>query len=141
MYNLFFSSAEIFIKFFSSLLFGGMLFFSVIVAPNVFKSLDEKNARHFIRNIFPKLYLWGIIFSTFMLVFLLNEINLNLILTLLILLGFIYSRQFLIPKINHASDNVKNNLKYEKKFKFLHLISVVIFSIQLIFLLVIFFKS
>ena len=35
---------------------GIMLFFSFAIAPIIFKSLDEKNARNFIRNIFPYYY-------------------------------------------------------------------------------------
>ena len=46
-----------------SALLGSMIFFSVIVAPNVFITLDSKNSRKFIRSIFPKLYLWGLAIS------------------------------------------------------------------------------
>ena len=48
----------ILVKFLIPFLLGGLIFFSALVAPNVFKSLDEKNARLFLRGIFPKLYLY-----------------------------------------------------------------------------------
>jgi len=50
-------------KFLIPLLLGGLIFFSALVAPSVFTSLDEKNARVFLRGIFPKLYLFAGIFS------------------------------------------------------------------------------
>ena len=53
----------IFVKFFIPFLLGSLIFFSALVAPNVFKSLDEQNARLFIRSIFPKLYLYSGILS------------------------------------------------------------------------------
>ena len=44
-------------------LIGSLVFFSAVVAPNTFKSLDEKNARLFIRNLFPKLYSYAAVLS------------------------------------------------------------------------------
>ena len=39
-----------------SIILGIMLFFSFVVAPIVFTTLDEENARKFIRKIFPYYY-------------------------------------------------------------------------------------
>ncbi|MFL2662465.1 MAG: DUF4149 domain-containing protein [Alphaproteobacteria bacterium] len=45
------------------ILIGSKIFFSLIVAPNTFQSLNEQNARKFIRTIFPRLYLWCLVVS------------------------------------------------------------------------------
>ena len=47
------------INFLIPFLVGSLIFFSIVVAPNVFVSLDQKSARKFIRSIFPKLYLYA----------------------------------------------------------------------------------
>ena len=123
----------IFVKFLIPFLLGSLIFFSTLVAPNVFKSLDEKNARLFIRSIFPKLYLYsGILslLSSFCLFFI--NIFLSFIF-FMITLGYLYSRQFLMVKINEASDQ-----KNEKEFKKLHKFSVLIFVIQILLMILIF---
>jgi len=40
---------------------GSILFFSFVAAPTAFRSLDTQNAGLFVRGIFPKYYLFGII--------------------------------------------------------------------------------
>lgn len=40
---------------------GGMMFFSLVVAPTTFKTLAEEDAARLIRRIFPKYYLLGIV--------------------------------------------------------------------------------
>ena len=122
-------------KFILSTLFGSMIFFSAIVAPNVFKTLDSINSRKFIRSLFPKLYLWGIILSSLNCLLILDHSNLVLIVSFSVLVGFVISRQTLMPMINNASDT-----KNDKKFRLLHSLSVLIFLLQLfaiIFLIVI----
>ena len=54
---------ELIVKFLIPFLIGSSIFFAAVVAPNSFKNLDEKNARKFIRSIFPKLYLWSAVLS------------------------------------------------------------------------------
>ncbi len=123
----------ILVKFLIPFLLGGLILFSSLVAPNVFKSLNEKSARLFIRSIFPKLYLYsGILslLSSFCLFFI--NIFLSFIF-FMITLGYLYSRQFLMVKINEASDQ-----KNEKEFKKLHKFSVLIFVIQILLMILIF---
>lgn len=115
--------------FLSSFLLGSLIFFSSIIAPNVFKTLPEKNARSFIRSIFPKLYLWGVIISlinSFCLIFLSKT---AFYISVIIFSGFLFSRQILMPKINQLSDT-----KNVKKFQLYHTFSVIIFITQLILL-------
>ena len=40
---------------------GVIIFFSAVVAPTVFKSLEEREAGVFLRAFFPKYYIFGIV--------------------------------------------------------------------------------
>ena len=116
-----------------------MIFFPVVVATSVFKVLDEKQSSKFLRIFFPKYYLFGLVLSlTGLIIAIFDKNNISLIIFLLIIIGFLFSRQFLMPIINKAKDN--NN---EKKFNILHRFSVLINFIQIslcVFLLIIFLK-
>lgn len=116
-----------------------MIFFPVVVATSVFKVLDEKQSSKFLRIFFPKYYLFGLVLSLIgLIIAIFDKNNMSLIVFLLIIIGFLFSRQFLMPIINKAKDN--NN---EKKFNILHRFSVLINFIQIslcVFLLIIFLK-
>jgi len=116
-----------------------MIFFPVVVATSVFKVLDEKQSSKFLRIFFPKYYLFGLVLSlTGLIIAIFDKNNMSIIIFLLIIIGFLFSRQFLMPIINKAKDN--NN---EKKFNILHRFSVLINFIQIslcVFLLIIFLK-
>ena len=116
-----------------------MIFFPVVVATSVFKVLDDKQSSKFLRIFFPKYYLFGFVLSlTGLIIAIFDKNNMSLIVFLLIIIGFLFSRQFLMPLINKAKDN--NN---EKKFNILHRVSVLINFIQIslcVFLLIIFLK-
>ena len=116
-----------------------MIFFPVVVATSVFKVLDEKQSSKFLRMFFPKYYLFGFILSLLgMIISVFEKNNISLIFFVLLIIGFLFSRQFLMPIINKAKDN--NN---EKKFNTLHTISVLINFVQMglcVLLLVIFLK-
>ena len=120
-------------KFLIPLLLGGLIFFSGLVAPSVFTSLDEKNARVFLRSIFPKLYLFAGIFSLFISLILFFINNFLSFIYFIITIGYFYSRQFLMIKINEASDQ-----KNQKEFKKLHRFSVLIFIVQILLMLLIY---
>ena len=116
-----------------------MIFFPVVVATSVFKVLDEKQSSKFLRIFFPKYYLFGLVLSLIgLIIAIFDKNNMSIIIFLLIIIGFLFSRQFLMPIINKAKDN--NN---EKKFNILHRVSVLINFIQIslcVFLLIIFLK-
>jgi len=116
-----------------------MIFFPVVVATSVFKVLDEKQSSKFLRIFFPKYYLFGLVLSLIgLIIAIFDKNNMSLIIFPLIIIGFLFSRQFLMPIINKAKDN--NN---EKKFNILHRFSVLINFIQIslcVFLLIIFLK-
>ncbi len=120
-------------KFLIPLLLGGLIFFSALVAPSVFTSLDEKNARVFLRGIFPKLYLYSGILSLGISLILFFINNFLSFIYFIITIGYFYSRQFLMIKINEASDQ-----KNQKEFKKLHRFSVLIFIVQILLMLLIY---
>ena len=123
------------------ILIGSKIFFSLIVAPNTFQSLNEQNARKFIRSIFPKLYLWCLAVSLIITFSLLSLNIFHSFVFFLIATGYFYSREFLMIKINKVSDIIKKKDVHKKQFSNLHNFSVLIFVTQLIAMVVIFFLS
>ena len=117
-----------------SIILGIMLFFSFIVAPVTFTTLDEENARKFIRKIFPYYYIVNLVisFSVLILFIYIKMFSLNFYLMLVITLLFALSNFLLMPLINKFRDN-----NQEKKFKFSHFVSVVINFAQMIILVII----
>ena len=118
----------------SCIILGIMFFFSFIVAPVTFSSLNEENARIYIRKIFPYYYTVNLIISSIVLVsfIFLGLYNLKFYLILSITLLFALSNFILMPLINKYRDT-----KEDKKFKYSHFLSVVINFIQMIFLIII----
>ena len=120
----------------TAMILGIMLFFSFVIAPVVFTTLDEDNARKFIRRIFPFYYNVNLAISfVVLLTFLfLSKLGVDFYLILLITILFAISNYLLMPLINKYRDE-----KQDKKFKYSHFISVVINFVQmicLVFLLV-----
>ena len=113
---------------------GIMLFFSFAIAPIIFKSLDEKNARNFIRNIFPYYYSINLTLSILAVIcfVILNSYELGFYLILTVTILFAFSQFVLMPMINKFRDT-----KQTKKFNYSHGLSVVINIIQMICLVVI----
>ena len=117
----------------TSMILGIMLFFSFVIAPVVFTTLDEENARKFIRRIFPFYYNVNLGISLIVLfIFLfLSKLGVDFYLILAITLLFAASNYLLMPLINKYRDE-----KQDKKFKYSHFISVVINFVQILFLVV-----
>ena len=120
------------IQIFTSICLGIMIFFSFVVAPTVFKVLDENNARNFIRKIFPFYYLVNlfILLIPIILTLYFNFINTKFYLLLLVAILFAISQFILMPLINHSRDKKKDT-----KFKYLHGLSVLINFLQIIILI------
>ena len=117
----------------TAMILGIMLFFSFVIAPVVFTTLDEENARKFIRRIFPFYYnvnlgLSLIVLLTFLF---LSKLEIDFYLILAITLLFATSNYLLMPLINKYRDE-----NQDKKFKYSHFISVVINFVQMLFLVV-----
>ena len=117
----------------TAMILGIMLFFSFVIAPVVFTTLDEDNARKFIRRIFPFYYNINLGLSLIVLLtfFFLSKLGINFYLILVITLLFATSNYLLMPLINKYRDE-----KQDKKFKYSHFISVVINFVQMLFLVV-----
>ena len=118
----------------TAMILGIMLFFSFVIAPVVFTTLDEDNARKFIRRIFPFYYNVNLGLSLVVLLtfFFLSKLGIDFYLILAITLLFATSNYLLMPLINKYRDE-----KQDKKFKYSHFISVVINFIQIIALILI----
>ena len=117
----------------TAMILGIMLFFSFVIAPVVFTTLDEENARKFIRRIFPFYYNvnLGLSFIVLLIFIFLSNFGINFYLIVAITLLFATSNYLLMPLINKYRDE-----KQDKKFKYSHFISVVINFIQMLFLVV-----
>ena len=113
----------------TSMILGIMLFFSFVVAPVVFTTLDEDNARKFIRRIFPFYYNvnLGISFIVLITFIFLSKIGVDFYLILAITVLFAISNYLLMPLINKYRDE-----KQDKKFKYSHFLSVLINFVQMI---------
>ena len=99
----------------TAMILGIMLFFSFVIAPVVFTTLDEDNARKFIRRIFPFYYNvnLAISFIVLLLFLFLSKLGVNFYLILLITILFAISNYLLMPLINKYRDE-----KQDKKFKY-----------------------
>ena len=119
------------------IILGIMLFFSFVVAPVVFTTLDEENARKFIRRIFPYYYKvnLGISLLILLILFFKNNFEIKFYLILVVAILFAISNYLLMPMINKFRD--KNQ---DKKFKFTHATSVIFNFIQILILLFIMFR-
>ena len=113
----------------TAMILGIMLFFSFVIAPVVFTTLDEDNARKFIRRIFPFYYNVNLAISLIVLLLFLflSKLGVDFYLILLITILFATSNYLLMPLINKYRDE-----KQDKKFKYSHFISVVINFVQMI---------
>lgn len=111
---------------------GVIIFFSSVIAPTIFSSVDEKNAGLFLRAFFPKYYTFGIVlgllalFSATILESALNTLEFSMI--TLMLAMFVISR-LMIPAINKTRDMGE---AAKKKFNQLHLVSVILNFLALI---------
>ena len=104
---------------------GIMLFFTVVVAPTVFKVLPTEWSSKYVRNFFPKYYATlGLI--TLICVFTESD-KTNQILLAVCAALFAFTLFYLTGKINSAKDSGQN-----RQFHLLHGVSVVINLFQLI---------
>ena len=116
-----------------------MVFFAVVVAPAAFKSLEPDQAGLYLRSVFPRYYLWGIVVSVAALLVCLFHSPKGSVLMTLVTIGFIYSRQILVPKINDARDKWRETEYAGDKARFdsLHRRSVLINVAQMVMLFII----
>ena len=118
-------------------LFGGMLFFSFVMAPLIFRKLPLEAASRFVRQVFPVYYLamGGLAASALVLVVFASEVlwSLDVVLLAAIVLGFAVSRQLLMPRINYYRDReLRWDTTAGRWFARLHATSVAINLLQLL---------
>ena len=128
------------INFLIPFLVGSLIFFSTVVAPNVFISLDQKSARKFIRSIFPKLYLYSFFISITIALLIIYHETIYSLIFLMVYFGFLFSKIFLVKWINDVSDVKQKTSQQIKKFKILHSLSVLIFITQIVCMTIVYFK-
>ena len=108
---------------------GVIIFFSAVVAPTVFKSLEEKEAGVFLRAFFPKYYNFGILLGIagLIYIFIMGDMD-SLLLGLIAFMTILtISGKLMIPVINNA-----RHTAIEKSFKTYHLMSVLMNVVTLI---------
>ena len=120
--------------FLHSLVVGFMIFFMVVVSPTIFKALDEANSGAFLRQLFPRMFLYGMIAMLLAFLTTLNsQLNIYWIISAISSILFAINLYIITPKINYYRDEAKlGNSLSEKKFKQFHLFSVALFILQLL---------
>lgn len=118
-----------------ALSFGGMTFFSAVVAPLVFAKLPAETAGSFIRSVFPWYYLtMGTTTLIAFLLLLLSSGERHGWATLfagIALAGFVFARQVLMPVINRARDaELAGDTAAGRRFRRLHGLSVLLNAAQ-----------
>ena len=120
--------------FLHSLVVGFMIFFMAVVSPTIFKVLDETNSGTFLRQLFPRMFLYGLIAMLLAFLTTLNsQLNIYWIISFISSILFAINLYIITPKINYHRDEAKlGNSLSEKKFKQFHLCSVALFILQLL---------
>ena len=118
-----------------------LVFYSFGIAINVHRTLDKENAGKLLRKLFPIYFLWGLFISiSAEIIFLLNAKHEQAFIMAVIFIGYLYSRQILVPKINKSRDLAnEGDEKSKKTFNSLHFQSVSINLIQMLLLIIILF--
>ena len=127
------------IEYFTVALLSIMIFYSFGIAFNVHRTLDKENAGKLLRKLFPLYFLWGIVISILTEIILLYQgLSLKALFMAIVVIGFLYSRQVLVPLLNKNRDMAnEGNSEAKKTFSSLHFRSVSINIIQMILLIAI----
>mgnify|MGYP001160918754 FL=1 len=124
----------------NALLLGVMISFMIVTSPTVFKTLDGENSKKFLRYIFPRLFnfCFWISAATF-LFFLLSNFFYGTVVALGISISFLFNTFFLTPRINKNRDlSMDGDKSSERSFKYLHLASVLLYLLNMLFVVSIF---
>ena len=119
-----------------TILIGSMIFFMAVVSPSVFATLSTNASSKFLRTIFPRMFLFGFIIAILSLILSYFSGNiLNSILLVIVAVSFIINRNYLTPKINNLRDKeLEGDQKASSNFKYMHLLSVLLFILNFIIL-------
>ena len=124
------------LNFLLAVLIGSMIFFMAVVSPSVFATLSTNASSKLLRTIFPRMFLFGFIIAILSLVLCYISSNiLNSILLIIVSMSFIINRNYLTPKINDFRDKeLEGDKKASSSFKYMHLLSVLLFILNFIIL-------
>ena len=124
------------LNFLVTILIGSMIFFMAVVSPSVFATLSTNASSKFLRTIFPRMFLFGFIIAILSLILSYFSGNiLNSILLVIVAVSFIINRNYLTPKINNFRDKeLEGDDKASSNFKYMHLLSVLLFLLNFIIL-------
>ena len=125
------------LNFLLAVLIGSMIFFMAVVSPSVFATLSTNASSKFLRTIFPRMFLFGFIITVLSLILCYISGNiLNSILLIIVAMSFIINRNYLTPKINDFRDKeLEGDKKAASSFKYMHLLSVLLFVLNFIILI------
>ena len=125
------------LNFLLAVLIGSMIFFMTVVSPSVFATLSTNASSKLLRTIFPRMFLFGFIITILSLVLCYISSNiLNSILLIIVAMSFIINRNYLTPKINNFRDKeLKGDKKASSSFKYMHLLSVLLFVLNFVILI------
>tara|TARA_B100001769_G_C21912833_1_gene492531 strand:- start:359 stop:781 length:423 start_codon:yes stop_codon:yes gene_type:complete len=119
---------------FHAAIIGFMVFFSAVVAQSVFKTLSQKAAGAFLRVLFPRMFIFGLVLSLMASsVAAYDGVAEMALLSIFISTGFVLNAFVVTPIINKQRDAMlEGDENAGKKFKQFHFVSVAIFLVQLI---------
>ena len=125
------------LNFLLAVLIGSMIFFMAVVSPSVFATLSTNASSKLLRTIFPRMFLFGFIIAILSLVLCYISGNiLNSILLIIVAMSFIINRNYLTTKINDFRDKeLEGDKKASLSFKYMHLLSVLLFVLNFIILI------
>ena len=125
------------LNFLVTILIGSMIFFMAVVSPSVFTTLSTNASSKLLRTIFPRMFLFGFIIAILSIVLCYISVNiLNSILLIVVAISFIINRNYLTPKINDFRDKeLEGDKKASSSFKYMHLLSVLLFVLNFIILI------
>ncbi|MEM7401714.1 MAG: DUF4149 domain-containing protein [Pseudomonadota bacterium] len=123
-----------------ALILGGMVFYVTFMAPLIFIKLPAPTAGEFIREVFPWYFLVFAVLTLLSAILLfIGAFQWQSAVMLICAVFFIFSRQWLMPKINDYRIAIQDGESDAKiKFKNFHRLSVAINYIQLIAIFIIF---
>ena len=125
------------LNFLLAVLIGSMVFFMAVVSPSVFATLSTNASSKFLRTIFPRMFLFGFVIAVLSIIpsYISGNI-LNSILLIVVAISFIINRNYLTPKINNFRDKeLEGDSKASSSFKYMHLLSVLLFVLNFIILI------
>ena len=125
------------LNFLLAVLIGSMTFFMAVVSPSIFATLSTNASSKLLRRIFPRMFLFGFIIAILSIVLCYISVNiLNSILLIIVAISFIINRNYLTPKINNFRDKeLEGDKKASSGFKYMHLLSVLLFVLNFVILI------